>query len=265
MVMKERFAEHLTIRPKTSGIDIVSTLRHFAIITYTVDVERLAALLPARFEPTTVTLDGQTHGLLSVVPFLDDDFTFTNIPFPKLQMGQTNYRAYVRDRESGELAVWFFGTSLDSWTNVVPHRLWRLPWHAGRIRFDCELDEATGLYRSYAMETASKWAPARVRLSQAAEMASQPHNLAGFPDDETGLVVLTHPLTGYYYRRDGKLGSYHIWHDRLALKPASLVSAEFGLLERLGLVSQAEQQTPHSVLLMPETVFTIYLPPVVVN
>ena len=29
--------------------------------------------------------------------------------------------------------------------------------------------------------------------------------MAGFPDRETALVYLTHPLTGYYYRRDGQV------------------------------------------------------------
>jgi hypothetical protein len=39
------------------------------------------------------------------------------------------------------------------------------------------------------------------------------------------------------------------------------VSARFGLLERLGLVTPEEQQVPHSVLVEALNEFTIYLPP----
>jgi hypothetical protein len=72
---------------------------------------------------------------------------------------------------------------------------------------------------------------------------------------------LTHPLTGYFHRRDGRLGSYRVWHDRLAMHPGRLVAARFGLLDRLGQVPPAEQGRPHSVLLQPEVEFTVYLPP----
>lgn len=248
-------------RPQPVGIDVVSKLRHFAIITYAVEPARLAGLFPPRFALDTITVDGQTKGLLSVVPFIDVDFTAAVYSFPTFTMGQTNYRLYVTDTATGEHCVWFLGTVLDSWTVAVPRYLWRLPWHPGRIRFDCDVDEANGRYRQYTMHTEAAWAPARVRLSQ----EPQPElALPGFRDTETGLVLLTHPLAGYYYRRDGRLGSYRVWHERLRVTPARLASAQFGLLARMGLVTAAEQAQPHSVLVQPETEFTVYLPPRVV-
>ena len=87
----------------------------------------------------------------------------------------------------------------------------------------------------------------------------------GFPDTETGLIYLTHPLAGFYHRRDGKLGTYRVWHKQLAVSAATLKSANFGLLSRLGLVSLEEQQHAHSVLIEPINEFTIYLPPRIVN
>jgi hypothetical protein len=108
------------------------------------------------------------------------------------------------------------------------------------------------------METTSKWAPARVHL--VGESSESP-SLPGFPDSETGLVFLTHPLKGYYYRRDGFLGSYGVWHERLQVTPGRLIDASFGLLDRLGLVTHSEQQHPHSVLMDRINEFTIYLPP----
>ena len=46
---------------------------------------------------------------------------------------------------------------------------------------------------------------------------------------------------------------------------ANLKSANFGLLTRLGLVTEEEQQIAHSVLVEPINEFTIYLPPKVVK
>lgn len=253
-----RFKTTQQPRPEPAGIDVVSKLRHFAIITYAVDPARFAGLFPPRFTVDTITIAGRPKGLISVVPFIDVDFTTAVYPFPTFTMGQTNYRVYVTDTVTGEHCVWFLGTVLDSWTVAVPRYVWRLPWHRGSIRFDCDLDAANGRYRRYAMDTTATWAPAHVRLSQ----EPQPQlTLPGFPDTETGLVLLTHPLTGYYYRRDGRLGTYRVWHERLRVTPAHLESARFELLSEMYLVTADEQAHPHSVLVEPQTEFTVYLPP----
>src|SRR5690606_4975726 len=130
----------------------------------------------------------------------------------------------------------------------IPRYPWNLPWHPGKVHFDCDFDQANGRYKSYYMHTAATWAPAEVKLTQPDDLTLQ---LDGFPDLETGLVYLTHPLTGFSYRRDGRLGTYRVWHDRLQVAPAKLVSADFGLLGRMGVVTLDEQQNPHSVLLEP--------------
>lgn len=87
----------------------------------------------------------------------------------------------------------------------------------------------------------------------------------GFPDVESALVCLTHPLAGFYYRKDKKLGTYRVWHKELKVKPAKLKSASFKLLSNLGIVEEAEQSVPYSVLIEPINEFTIYLPPTVIE
>ncbi|MFZ2844920.1 hypothetical protein [Psychrobacter sp.] len=86
-----------------------------------------------------------------------------------------------------------------------------------------------------------------------------------FPDTESALIYLTHPLAGFYHRRDGKLGTYRVWHKRLEVKPASLIAANFTLLSKLGIVTASEQSNPYSVLIEPLNTFTIYLPPKIVS
>ena len=260
MQQMRKLADYLHPRPQPSGIDVSCKLQHFAIITYAFPPERFASVMPPRLALDTVEIGGKEYGLLSVVPFMDVDFTSAVYPFPKFRMGQTNYRIYIVDRETGERCVWFLGTTLDSWTRFVPHTLWKLPWFEGKMSFDCRSD-AQGRYQHYEMHTQAQWAPAHIVLK-----SSDDHTmpLAGFPDQETALVYLTHPLRGFYYRRDGKLGTYRVWHDQLHVHPGQLVSAHFGLLSRMGLLSIEEQQNPHSVLIEPINEFTVYLPPQIV-
>lgn len=262
MQESRKLKDYLIERSKPKGIDVLCGLKHFAIITYAVPPDRFRGIFPERFRLDTVEVNGQEMGLISVVPFIDVDFTSAVFPFPKFTMGQTNYRIYIIDSETGERCVWFLGTTLDSWTLAVPRYLWNLPWHAGKVSFDCERNELSGLYDKYWMETASSWAEASVSLVQS---ESDQFNFPGFPDVESALVYLTHPLAGFYYRRDGKLGTYRVWHKELDVKPAKLVSAKFKLLSNLGIVNESEQSSPYNVLIEPLNEFTIYLPPTVIE
>lgn len=254
-----RFTDKLPARPPLSGIDAVATLRHFAIVSWAVDSARVRPHVHPRFEiDAFVNTPAGRKTLVSIVPFEDQDFHFAKAPWLKFRFGQTNYRTYVIDRQTGERAVWFFGTTLDHWSVVLPRYWWLMPWHRGRIRFDCEFDSAAGRYSRYRLTTTSGWAPVELEL----ENLGQPcENLCGADDLETGLVTLTHPLLGVYYRRDGKLGSYRIWHDRLQCNAGRCVYAKIGLFDRLGLVPYADQADPHSVLIQREAEFAIYLPP----
>ncbi|WP_233259505.1 DUF2071 domain-containing protein [Ramlibacter sp. WS9] len=257
MPMRLKFADVLHDRPRPSGIDVLCKLQHFSIITYAFNPARFHGVMPPRFRLDTVQIDGVEKALISVVPFVDVDFTSAVYPFPKFRMGQTNYRIYIVDSVTNEKCVWFLGTTLDSWTVAVPRHVWNLPWYSGRVRFACEVD-SENRYVKYAMETQARWAPARVEFTCEKHMELC---LPGFPDVESGLVYLTHPLRGYYHRIDGRLGTYRVWHGQLRVNPGKLVSADFGLLERLGLVTLQEQQHPHSILVEPMNEFTIYLPP----
>lgn len=261
-MQKLRFENHLTPRPRAKGIDVATQLKHFAIITYAIDPGRLAGIIPERFRLVTVEIDGQPKALLSVVPFVNAGFRSAAYPSPRVSMAQVNYRVYIIDSETGANAVWFLGSILDSWMIVVPRYVWKLPWQKGTIRISYAFDTKTELYDRYEMTTKNEWAPARVQLAQTGDT---PLHLEGFPDVETGLIYLSHPLIGFYYRRDGKLGINRVWHDRLHFKPATVKAAHFDLLDRLELVSVSEQATPHSVLIRPTTEFMSVLPPSVVR
>ncbi|MDF1579142.1 MAG: DUF2071 domain-containing protein, partial [Desulfobulbales bacterium] len=257
-----KFKDILLERPLPRGFDVFCRPSHLAIITYAVEPKRLAHLIPTRFHLTIVSIEGRERALVSVVPFINEDFTIAAYPFPRLRMAQVNYRAYITDRTTGGRCAWFLETVLDSWSVIFPRHLWQLPWHKGVIEFDFDFDHGTGLYRRYAMRTKSERAAAAVELYQDQDDSVIP---PGFPDRETALVYLSHPLCGYFRRRDGRLSRFSIWHPEIILREAKLKHASFAFLDGMNLVPEQEQQRPHSVILGPTSEFTIYLPPAVID
>src|SRR6266481_308459 len=105
-----RFTTRLLTKPPLRGLAVETTLQHFVIVTYWVDPSNLRKHLHPRFEPVCLAVDGRSRkALVSVVTFLDRDFRFAMCPWFKGSFGQTNYRAYVQDTQTGEYAAWFFG------------------------------------------------------------------------------------------------------------------------------------------------------------
>jgi uncharacterized protein YqjF (DUF2071 family) len=254
-----RYAPKLLTKPVPRGLAAETTLQHFVIVTYWVDSSILRKHLHPRFEPVCLAVEGRTRqALISVVTFLDRDFRFAVFPWFKRSFGQTNYRAYITDTQTGEHAAWFFGTCLDSVSVAVPRYLWRLPWHHARMDFTCQYDEAATRYTTFDVRTRSHWAPARLAIE---DSGNPPTQLAGVSNLESALVLFTHPLRGYFFRQDGSLGSYAVWHDRAQTTVGELREGRFPLLQKLGLVEDGDQSDIHSVLIQPSIDFTIYLPP----
>jgi uncharacterized protein YqjF (DUF2071 family) len=254
-----RYTLSLLTKPAPRGLAAETTLQHFVIVTYWVDSSNLRKHLHPRFEPVCLAVNGRARqALISVVTFLDRDFRFAVCPWFKRSFGQTNYRAYVTDTQTGEHAAWFFGPCLDSVSVAVPRYLWRLPWHHARMDFNCRYDQAAKRYTIFSVSARSRWAPARLAIE---DSGKPPTQLAGVSNLESGLVLLTHPLCGYFFRQDGSLGSYSIWHDRAQLTVGAIQEARYPLLQRLGLVEAGDQSEIHSVLIQPSIDFTIYLPP----
>ena len=260
LVRPPTLKDSVSPKPPTGWRDVEATLGHFAIVTYAVPPERVRPHVDERFElDVFVNNQGEQRVWVSAVPFEDQDFHFVGMPWPTFRFGQTNYRTYVIDRVSRRRAVWFFGTSLDSWSVAIPRYLWRLPWHRGRIRFDCQYDTSAARYTRYHMRTESDWAAVELELTDSGEAVN---SLNVMDDFEGSMLILTHPLIGVFRRREtSQLGTYSIWHDRLNCTAAEVKTARFALFERLGLVTYDEQTRPHSALIQPRCKFTIYLPP----
>src|SRR5438105_9415028 len=108
----------------------------------------------------------------------------------------------------------------------------------------------------YEEKTTASWGKAELSLEATSESVNC---LDGFMDDEDTAVMLTHPLIAYYNRRDGKIGTYNVWHEKLVMQRGIAHKASFELYHQLGLTTP--ETKPHSVLLQQSTDFTILLPP----
>ena len=126
------------------------------------------------------------------------------------------------------------------------------------MTFNCRYDDRLNRYSHLEVRTRSRWAPGLLEVQDSGE---SPRELLGFSNLEAGLVLLTQPTRGFYFRRDGVLGSYSIWHDRLRQSLGTVKVAEYGLLRDLELVALGVCRDVHSVLIQPSVDFTIYLPP----
>lgn len=247
------------IEEGATGFLCVSTrLEHLTVVTYAVEPERLRRHIPQPFELELVELeDGTRAALVSAVTFLNRDFHLVRVPTPRLTLGQTNYRAYVRHK--GAPAVWFLGTAIDTRAVFIPRHVWQMPWRRGRYTFDVEREGARGTYGRFEVSARGEW-----DLHLAIEDSGKEVGvLPGFTSSVQVLNVLTQTHVGFFsrWRSSGGVGRYTIWHDLYQPRSASILEARFGLLAGLDIVPEEEQQTPHSVILEPSVLYHIHLPP----
>jgi hypothetical protein len=236
-----------TTRPRPRWHHAQTKLDDFAIVSFRVSAEALARHLPAGFAPTEMRFSDGPGAMISAVAFQDRDFHFRCCPPVKINCGQINYRAYVSGR--GEQGVWFFGTSLDHPAVMIPRRLWSMPWTRERIDIQARWSGAPASWRLKAGDTGC----------EAAESAEPPNLLDGFEDESHWRRLLTHPTLGWYRRRDGRVGTYGIWHPPMRPRHFAATSARFPFFERLGLITA--ETPPHSVLAQRQLHFDVHTPP----
>lgn len=240
-----------------------TVLHHFALINYAVPKERLRNHIPDNFEIPEFDTENGRFALMSAVPFIDFDFHFPWI-FPQIQFKfpQTNHRVYVIDKKTQEHAVWFFGTNLGSRIVHIPQILWGIPWYYTTYSTNFNYNQSQARYEAYSYHFHSEWCQGDVEIE---DTGIPIHVLKGFQSMDEMKLILTHPVTGYFHRLDGKLGTYRIWHPEMQLTQATPKHLYFSLYENLGLLSKQEMQSPHSIFVSPQIEFEIYLPPQVLK
>ena len=189
---REILQRRLAVRPE-GWLAVRSKLEHFALINYALPKARLEPYIPQhRFEIPEFNVAGQRLALTSAVPFVDVDFHFIHLfPFLKFSFGQTNYRVYVIDKQTGEHGVWFFGTTLGSVVVHVARSAWGIPWHSARYRIKCHYDPQRQRYQTFQYAIRSSWCEAQIELEDTGESVSE---VAGFASLDEMRLILTHPV-----------------------------------------------------------------------
>ena len=244
-------------RIKRSFLDVNTQLEHFAIISYKVRIEKIQHLIPDPFKLWTFKENGKEYALISAVPFKDKDFSFYRLTrLLKFNFYQTNFRTYIVDKRDNSNSAWFFGTTLGSFTSIIPDKIWKMPWKYGKYNFKYKSNGFE--YSEYKMTFKSKQGDGIVDIKNS---GSDMKILQGFNSLEQQVLILTHPVIGYYDLNEKEFGTYEIWHPKIDLKEGIANELYFHIFEKLGFLSKQEMQNPHSVLITPEIEFDILLPP----
>ena len=138
--------------------------------------------------------DGSQRALISAVPFRDDDFRMSSLPWLRLAFNQINYRASGSvSRRPGRLVLWNDAprrpSSLSSGTHGGCH---------GTLRTSLlPLDGMTEFAPDDWLDAGGAWGTASLRCVGTTQAMGR---LDGFGDSEQTGLILTHPLRGYYCR-----------------------------------------------------------------
>ena len=244
-------AARLPVKPRPWHC--LTDLEDFAIVTYDVDLGALRRVLPPQTKPLTFDAAGGERGLVSAVIFRDRDFHFRGMPWPRMNCGQVNYRAYVTN--GPDVGVWFFGTSLDHWLTGIARRLWAMPWHREPIQVRARWH--SGDLERFQFRCSGGWGEGEAELGP----ASQPVGLLpGLASPIQQSEILLDPFIGWYRRsRDDSIGRYEVRHVPLRPLRAEVRSARFVVFERLGIVGS--EQVPLHAVVQQATTFDVLTPP----
>jgi len=257
MDYKKELEYRIKKRLKRSLLDVNTKLQHFSIISYSVPLERIEKYIPEPFELWTFTEDQKRFALISAVPFVDFDFGFYRISnFPKFIFCQTNFRTYIIDKRNGQHAAWFFGTTLGSFSVYIPQIIWKMPWQYAKYKLNTSYEN--NRYTNYQISFKSSLGNGSVQIK---DTGIPLELLNGFESLDQQMLILTHPVLGYYNRTSRGIGTYEIWHPKMDLTQGKPEHLYFELFEKLGLLSKDEMQEPHSALITPEIEFDVLLPP----
>jgi hypothetical protein len=235
-------------------VKLTVAMRDFAIVTFAVDPQRLAAHLPLGFEPQRFELDsGAAVAFVSAVAFRVSSLELPGRLALPVSFVQTNYRAYAT--YARRRCVWFFGSTLDWAGAALARTVWKMPWYRARSRLEAVWQGERCTH--YALESHGAYGAADFHCSGT---GTQSGRLDGFTGAPQTAEVLTGPPYGYARLRDGTIAGFGVTHAALKPQLAAATRARFSVFEGLGLVPASA--APHSVLLQRRAPpFATVLPP----
>lgn len=215
-------------------------LENLTYISYLVPIGRIRRFVP-RVLP--ITSNEAEKAYVSFVAMKCHRVRLSGIYWPCFNYNQLNLRTYVSDPQTGAPAVYFLHSGVS--IRIVPliTRLLGISWEKISLNMDTNMSP---IYRASGDWLGDVDFEIELRVDDALQ-ESVVHHLTG-------------PMIGFI-GAEGKLRRFKIGHRSLEVLPAVLSYIRFPHPVDKGLITENELQRPDSVLMVPKTEFTVYLPP----
>jgi hypothetical protein len=244
--------ESMGILPSfTVQMDIFDVL----YLSYLIPEIRLRPAVPAQIF-FAVTYGDKT--IISFVIFRSKNVTSSLFPFFHFSYNQANIRTYVVDPVTRMPAVFFLKSGITSSFIAFVTGLLKIPWHSISMGLDVRYENDRPC--QYYVE--GKW---RGHFNIELKGDQSPlKNPAPFQSPEEASLFLTGPSVGFY-GTSGKLIRFEVNHSAIKLSTGILSAIHCPVLVNSGLMRDNELITPQSVLMAPNSHFTVFMPPTTIS
>lgn len=222
-------------------LTIKMDLHNLLYLSYLVPAYRLRPLVPSG-----LTLDSpEGKVFISIVAMQCRRVHLSYLQWPSFGYDQLNLRTYVIDPKTGNPAVYFFQSGVSSKIIPVATRILGIPW--AHISFNLLTErsaDGTDFYRAI-----GNWNGEIEILMKSSLVKNTQDNI---------VKHITEPMAGFI-GRGKKLKRIVIKHKVLDVRFLSLSQIKFSLPVDAGLMTAAELDKPDSVLIVPQSRFSVFI------
>ena len=226
-------------------------LRHVAYLSYLLPAPQVRRLVPDVL-PLSAVDDNKVF--VSVVILQSRDVRLASFPLMRFNYNQINLRTYVKDPYTGNQAVYFVKSGVTSAPVSLLTRIVGPSWQEVTLSIEVKQSDP-GHYEHYA--AFGQWSGDFHLVAEETELDLS--EIAPFGSVQSAADYLIRPLIGFYGPQ-GRIGRFEISHPPIRPRAMQLLEFQWPVLDAMGLVSEEKVKEPHTVLLVPESRFSIFLP-----
>lgn len=232
-------------------LSVSIALRDLIYLSYPVPAARLREFVPTALPLNTIEKE---WGLLSIVLMKNTAVRPAWLPWSPIVYDQLNLRTYVRDPHTGEEAVFFIESAINSRLMLLGPRLFSLPWEYMPITFR-SLRGQRGNRASY-VAGGLFHDPIDIEVRAMPEDKAPP----GPYETEEAIRHITTPQIGYMASGE-RVHRFRVAYPHVPPVKGEVVRCLFPYVVSKGLLTEAEVQKPSSVLIVDRVDFLVLMPP----
>jgi hypothetical protein len=229
-------------------LSVRMTLQNVFYVSYSLPSKKLQPLVPNALELAAV---GNNMAFISLVALRSARVRVSSFPVIRFNYNQFNIRTYVIDPLSGQPAVYFIKSGVTSKFISMATNTIGIPWQYIGLTIDL-----VGSKDTRSAIISGNWLDNFILKVQADANSSCVPSL--FQDRKSAVDYLVRPLIGFAGDCQ-RLVRFTIRHPEVQPESWSLEGLDWPLLKEL--VDVDNIMKPHSVFFLPESDFSIFLPP----